>query len=817
MGEWNLRQDIGQAIRALRTQPGFAAAAIVMLGLGIGATTAIVSVVKRVLIDPLPYADAGALVRIVHDIGGIEQSYFNDGIALTYDGHRQAFDSVGVWSPSGMGAIVTGQGDPEEVRTLTASRGLFTTLGVQPTVGRWFSVDDDSPGSPDTVLISAGYWQRRFGADPRIVGRSLVIDGRPHQIIGVMPESFRFDGDADLMLLLHIDAARPIPFFYLNGIARMKPGVTVAEANADSARILEIYFDTFRVNTARAVRWQPLLVPLKDDVLGDIGQTLWLVLATVVAVLLMACANVATLLLVRGEGRRQEFAIRVALGAKWTRVARALLVESVLLALIGGALGLAIAAVGLRLLVAVEPAGLPRLPEIAIDPTVAVVALGISLSCGLLFGLMPIVKHCRPGAAVAIDGRARGVGLTPDRQRSQHGLVAVQMALAVVLLVAAGLMIRSVQALQRVEPGFIQPQTLQSFDLSIPESLVPDLDRVTRIQQGVVDRIAAIPGVASVAFTTRLPMDPSDRWSAALAAEDIPNDGRTPPNRQVKIVSPGSFATFGTPLVSGRDFTWTDLYELREVAIVSAGLATEMWGSAAAAVGKRIRQHYGPPGPWREIIGVVGDVHDDGVDLPAPATVYWPARLDAKVFEGYQPRRVSVVLRTDRAGAASLVGELHQAVWSVDRGLPLARVRTLDELYDRSLSRASFTLAVLAIAGGMALLLGICGVYGVVAYAVAQRRREIGIRMALGAQLGQIRALFVRRGLAVVGVGVLLGLGAAVAVTRLMESLLFGITPLDPIAFATMPLVLAVAAWLATYLPARRAMAVDPVETMRAE
>jgi predicted permease len=380
-------------------------------------------------------------------------------------------------------------------------------------------------------------------------------------------------------------------------------------------------------------------------------------------------------------------------------------------------------------------------------------------------------------------------------------------------------MIRSFQALSSVEPGFTQPQTLQAFTVTIPPVVVADLSVVMRTQQDMLNKIAALPGVTSVAFTTRLPMDPDDRWSAALAHEDQPHDGRAaPPNRQVKVISPGSFQTFGTPIVIGRDYTWTDLEELREVAIVSESLAREVWGSPEAALGKRIRQFYGSQqAPWREIIGVAGDVYDDGVYQRPPATVYWPGRLNEKVFAGYQPRRVSMVIRTGRAGTESLLGELQQVVWSINPGLPLAQPTTLDVLYDRSMSRTSFTLAMLAMAGGMALLLGVCGIYGVIAYAVAQRRREIGIRMALGAQAHQIRAMFLRRGLIVATVGLLLGLGAAVASTRLMQSILFGVEPLDPITFATMPVLLTAAAVLATYLPARRAVLVDPVETMRAE
>jgi predicted permease len=802
----------------MRAKPGFSVVAILMLGLGIGSTTAIFSVVKAVLINPLPYPNADGLVTIAHNIGGIDQPYFNDAIYLTYAESSQAFESVGAWTPEGTGVTITGQREPEEVRALSATRSLFTTLGVQPEVGRWFSVEEDVPGSPETVMLAAGYWRRRFGGDPAVIGRNIVINGQPHQIIGVMPARFAFGGESDVMLPLRINPARPVPFFYLNGVARLKPGVTLDAAIADIPRVLEAYFDKYKANTKRAVQWVPIPAPLKEGVVGNVGPMLWLLMGAITIVLLMACANVATLLLVRAESRRQEFAIRAALGARWTRVARALLIESMVLAVIGGTLGLALAYAGLRLLVAVEPANLPRLSEISIDPIGVFFATGITLLCGLLFTLIPIAKYCGSRFTAAIGVGTRSRGLTRERQRSQYALVAMQMALALVLLVSSGLMIRSFQALRNVEPGFAQPRTLQAFTVTIPPAVIADLDRLMRLQREILDQVAALPGVTSVAFTTRLPMDPSDRWSAALAHEDQPHDGRAaPPNRQVKVISPGSFQTFGTPIVAGRDYTWTDLDEMRKIAIVSESLAREMWGSPEAALGKRIRQFYAAAGPWREIIGVAGDVYDDGVHQPPPATVYWPGRLDAKVFAGYQPRRVSVVIRTERAGTGSLLGELQLAVWSINPGLPLAQPTTLDVLYERSMSSTSFTLALLALAGGMALLLGICGIYGVTAYGVAQRRREIGIRMALGAQDREIRRLFVRRGMLVTGIGVAIGLAGAAGSSRLMQSLLFGISPLDPITFVAMPVVLAVTTLLATYVPARRALAVDPVETMRAE
>jgi predicted permease len=813
----DLGQDIRYTARSLRKQRVFAAAAVLTLGLGIGATAAIFSIVNGVLIKPLPYPDPDALVRIVHSIGGTDQPYFSDAIYLAYVDNTQAFQDLGVWTP-GETATITGRGDPEEVRTLTASRGVLTTLGVQPEIGRWFSTGDDSPGSADTVVLTSGYWQRRLGGDRGVLGRALTINGRPHHIIGVMPADFRFSGEFEIVLPLRIDRGARIPSFRLLGVARLKPGITLAQANADVTRVLKVWFETSGVNPGVRTRWAPSLQTLKQDVVGDVGRTLWVLMGAISIVLLMACANVANLLLVRADARRQESAIRAALGASWTRIARQLFVESLTLALLGGALGVGLAYGGLRALVAIGSANLPRVAEISIDPVVLAFALTISVLSGILFGLIPILKHSQPRLVDAIGCGGRGASLTRERQRSQQVLVAVQMALALVLMMSAGLMIRSFQALRSVDPGFTQPRHLQTFSISVPPTVVAEPERVTRMQHAVLDKIATIPGVVSAAFTTRLPMG-SDRSSTALTVEGMVDDGRTPPNRQVKIISPGMFRTQGTPLVAGRDFTWTEIYDMRDVAIVSENLARELWRSPTAALGRRIREYYDKGSRWREIVGVAGNVHDDGVDQPAPATVYWPAQPDEQLLSmsGYQSRRVSVAIRSERAGTQDLLDHVSEAVWSVSATLPLAQVRTLDEVYQRSMARTSFTLAMLAIAGTMALLLGISGIYGVISYAVSQRRREIGIRLALGAQAGEIRRLFVRRGLILGAVGLAIGLAGALAFTRLMESLLFGVSSLDPVTFTAIPVVVAAAAVLASYLPARRAMAVEPVETMRAE
>jgi predicted permease len=807
-------QDLRHSWRALGKSRIFATAAILTLAFGIAGTVTMFSVVHGVLLKPLPYQDPDALVRIVHVIGGIRQAYFSDAVFRAYVDHTQAFSDVGVWTPAATAAI-TGNGDPEEVRTLAASRSLLTTLGVPPALGRWFSTAEDAPGGPATVMLTHGYWQRKFGGDPGALSRTLTIDGRPHQIVGVMPAGFRFGEEFEIIRPLRINAAAPGSLFRLVGVARMKPGVTLAQSNADVGRVLHAWFEREGTPPNIRARWSPALQPLKDDIVGDVRATLWILMGAIAIVLLMACANVANLLLVRADGRRRELAIRAALGAGGLRIARQLLVETLLLSALGGVAGIALAYGALRALVAIAPANLPRLADIAIDPAVLGFAAAISLLSGLLFGSIPVLKHARP----RLDALGAGGGrMTRGRQRSQQLLVTAQMALALMLLVGAGLMIRSFQTLRNTDPGFTSPPTLQMFTMRIVPALAQEPEHVTRMQEDLRQRLANIPGVTSVAFASRMPMG-IDRSSSALTVKGRTDDGRTPPNHHVKVISPDLFRTQGTPLIAGRDFTWSDVHGTRDIAIVSENLARELFGSADAAVGQVLREYYDKESPWREVVGVVGNVHDDGVHRNAPATVYFPVRPAQRVFgvPGFQSRRVTFAIRSDRAGTADFLEQVRGAVSSVSPSVPMAQVTTLDEPYRRSMARTAFTLLMLAIAGTMALLLGMCGIYGVISYAVSQRRREIGIRLALGAPLTAVRHLFVRHGLIMGAAGLVAGLGGAVAVTRLMKSVLYGVTPLDPMTFAAMPVLLVAAAALASYLPARAATTVDPVETMRAE
>jgi putative ABC transport system permease protein len=727
------------------------------------------------------------------------------------------------------GATVTGLAEPDVVPTVEVTYGTLQALGVRPQYGRWFSQADDTPGSPETVILTYGYWQRRFGGDASVVGRTLTIDTRPRTVIGVMPAGFDFRNNPDMILPERLDRATlSLGEFSNQGIARLKPGVTLQQANADQKRMLAIWLNAWPAPPGypRAVfenaHFGPKLQPFKQEVVGDIGTVLWVLMGTIGLVLLIACANVANLLLVRAESRQHEMAIRAALGAGWRTIAREMLLESAVLGLLGGVLGLWLAYGGLRILVAKGPQTLPRLNEIGIDPIVLGFALVVSLLAGLLFGLIPVLKYAMPQVATSVTTALRGVGRNfsqgRERHRARNTLVVGQVGLALLLLVGAGLMIRTFQALRSVDPGFTRPEEIQLMRILIYPGQVKAPEQVMRMQNAMMDKLASIPGVTSVALASTAPLEAGIDGSNPIYADDKTYGvGQIPPLRQFRSITPGFFKTAGTPLIAGRDFTWTDLYDKRPVAIVSDNLAREMWGAARAALGKRVRTGYNNDA-WREVVGVVGDVYDLGPQAKPPAFAYWPALKDHFGDEAVSATRFAVFLvRTKRAATESFLSEARLAIWSVDANLPVFRVRTLKDLYDQSMARTSFTLVMLAIAGGMALLLGIVGIYGVIAYAVSQRTREIGIRVALGIQASELRQMFVREGLLLAGIGAALGMIAAAGMTRLMSSLLFGITALDPLTYAMVPLFLLAAAALASYVPARRATAVNPMEALRSE
>jgi putative ABC transport system permease protein len=818
------RRQIQHIIRRLMRAPVFTVVTLVTLAVSIGSNAAVFSVINGVLLKPLPYPDSERLVNVnqsavkldLPDLSVSPSDYF------TFREENRTFQDFGLWS--GGSVSVTGLAEPEQVRSLNVTDGTLQALGVQPFIGRWFNAQDDTPGTPETVMLTYAYWQQRFGGSPTAIGKQLTVSGMPREIIGVMPQDFRFlNQKPDLMLPLRFDRSKVVlGNFSYHGIARLKPTVTIEQANADVARMIPLVNERYQAPPGFNIKMfveagiAANLRPLKDSVVGDVGKVLWVLMGTIGVVLLIACANVANLLLVRAEGRQQELAVRAALGAGWKEVAGELLFESLFLAVVGGVLGLALAYGALRLLVSMGPANLPRLDNISIDPAVVLFGLTVAMVSGLLFGLIPVLKYAGPHPAMGLRASTRSQTQSRERHRARNTLVVVQVALALVLLVSSGLMIRTFRALKEVRPGFSNGSEVQTLRISIPDAEVHDPEAVVRMQNDILDKLAGLPGVASATMSNSVPMD-GNNWNDPIYAEDRTyTEAQVPAIRRFKFVGPDFFRTLGNPVIAGRDFTWTDIYEKRDVVIISENMARELWQEPSSAIGKRIRES--GQGQFREIVGVVGDVRDSGADQPAPAIAYWPVLM--KNFEGdavFVSRGAVFVLRSSRAGSDSLIQEARQAVWTVNPNLPVAAVRTLDEIYSGSIARTSFTMSMLAIAAGMALLLGIVGIYGVMSYSVSQRRREIGIRIALGARHQELTGMFVRFGLLLAGIGTACGLVASFALTRLMSSLLFQVSPTDPLTYAAVSVALIGAAVAASYLPARRTTSVNPVEALRSE
>ena len=823
--------DLKFVMRRLRKSPGFAVTILLTLAIGIGANTAVFSVVNSILLKPLAYPEPEQLVALwlnAPGAGGLAN--FRDGLQLsasmylTFSEHNHSFQSMGIWAPST--ANVTGVAEPEELEAVMVSDGVLQTLQVPALYGRWFEPADQDPLGRKTVMLSYGYWQRRFGGDRNAIGRTIQVDAQTREIVGVMPRNFRWvDRQFDLLVPLALDRHnQKLAGFGYYGIARLKPGIALAQANADIARLIPVWMDSFSngpgTNPHFYQRWKiaPAFLSLKQQVIGSVGRVLWVVMATVGLVMLIACTNVANLLLVRAESRSHELGIRAALGAGRMRIARELMIESVSLGILGGALAVGVAYAGLRLLVAIGPADLPRLSEVSLDSRSFAFTLVLSILSGLLFGSIPALKYARQRPTASMGSANRTASTGRARQRSRNVLVIAQVAMALVLLVSALLMIRTFAALRSVEPGFADAPHLQTMRIWIPDLLMSDPRMVTRTQNNIADKIAEIPGVTSVGFAGAVPMQNIDPNWDEIRVEGKVYEGGEPPLRLFNYVSPGFFHSMGTRIVAGRDYTWTDVYNLRPTVMVSENFARESWGSASAAVGKRVRQFSSMP--WQEVIGVVEDVRIHGVDEKAPAIIYWPAMINdpytpKPTIDG--PRFVTFVIHSDRAGKETFINQVQQAVWSVNAGLPVAAIETMQQIYGQSMARTSFALVMLGIAGFMALALSLIGIYGVISYAVSQRTREIGIRLALGAQKRSLRWTFIRSALALTAAGIVIGLITASALMQLMKTLLFGISPLDPLTFVAVPLVLTAAAALASYLPARRAAAVSPVEALRAE
>ncbi|MCB1056410.1 MAG: ABC transporter permease [Acidobacteria bacterium] len=818
----DLLRDLRQALRRLLKTPLFTAVAVITLALALGANTAVFSVIHGVLVKPLPFDGADRLVGVWYKAPGLGFDQLNQ-CAATYFTTRddsRVFEDIGLWDNTQV--TVTGLDEPEQVEALQVTDGTLPLLRVQPQLGRTFTAEEDLPDGPQTVILSHGYWQRRFAADPAVLGRTLRIDGEEHEIIGVLPASFHFlDADPELLLTFQFDRAKTsMDNFSFQAVARLQPGATVEAANADVDRLIPVAEQRFPGGITQSMldeaRFAANVHPFKEDAVGDVGSALWVLLGTVGLVLLIACANVANLFLVRAESRQLEVAVRTALGAGRGDRIRAYLAESLWLGVAAGGLGLGLAWAAIRLLHRLAPPGLPRLEDIGLDPQVIAFAFLLALLAAALFGIVPGLRQRSGQLAVALKEGGRGGSEGRERHRARSTLVVVQVALALVLLVGSGLMLRSFQALHDVQPGFRDPDHLLTFRLAIPSAEIEDSLQAFETFVQIEQRLAAIPGVDAVGLSSSLTMDRHDS-NNAFYVEDFPTpEGQLPPIRRMKWISPNYFATMGNPLLVGRDFTWDEVRNARPVVIVTANLVKAYWDDPATALGKHVRS--GPGQTWSEIIGVVGDVYDNGVGEDAVPVAYWPmVAVDGETGELFSRRSVAYAVRSDRLGTSGLLEDVQQAVWGLNASLPLANVRSMREIFDRSMARTAFTLVMLLIAAAVALVLGAVGLYGVTAYSVTQRTRELGIRLALGAGRGEVQGLVLRQAILLAGIGIVVGAAAALGLTRLMAALLFGVSALDPTTYAAVAGVLLLIAVIAAYLPARRAARTDPLVVLRWE
>ena len=822
MEDW--AREARQGARSLLRAKTFTLAAVATLGIGIGATTAIYSVVQSVLLDPLPFPQPQQLVALRLTAPGNAMAAvsgslpFSESLYVTTSEHNHSFSAMGIWLPDS--SVVTGAGNPEQVRTVLVSDGVLEALGVPPRLGRWLNAGDQTPNAPDAVMLSYDFWQKHYGGAADVAGQKLLLDNVARPVAGVMPEGFKLaSAEFDVLVPVAVDRSKLIlAGFGYYGVGRLKPGVSVAAADQDMGQLLDRWMDSWTNGPGSDphfyTRWRitPAFEPLKDEVVGGLAPALWAVLGTIALVLLMACVNVMNLFLARAESRRRELAVRAALGAGTGRIVRSVLAESAWLAAAGGAAGLAVAYGALRLLGALVPASMARLGEVRMDARSVLVCAGLAAACALACGLTPALQFARkPGSLTAANGERSGTAGKAQRRRRDL-LIGAQVALALVLLFSAGLLLRSFAALESVDMGFRSPQTLQTFAVLMRPGLVPH-PQLPATEHAIADRIAAVPGVEAVSFASDVPMlQEGHDWDEIYTQQGTLVPAGALPMRLYNHIAPGYFAAMGIPLLAGRDLSWTDLQQNRPVVVVSAALAREAWGSAQAAVGKRVKEF--PHQPWFEIVGVAGDVRTDGPQKPATPMVYWPPEPanDTPLIG-----QALYVVRSKRAGSRAFVAELARAVHSVNGNLAVAKARTMGDLGARDLAVTSFAMVMLALAGGMALLLGVVGIYGVIAYDVARRRREIGIRLALGSGRGAVQGLFVGQALRVALAGACVGGVAAVPVTLSLRSLLYGVAPLDAPTLAGVVLVLAMAVAAAAYFPALRASAMSPAETLAAE
>ena len=814
-----LLQDVRYALRLLRRQPAFALFVILTLAVGIGAITAVFSIINRVLLRPLPYADSHELVRVwgrFDPESGFDFAQFplSNPEFLDYKAHTTALQDVAAFSHTSV-TIGGPEGEPERVQAGAVTGNLFDVLRVQPAMGRSFSTEELKPGGANGVILSHGYWRARYGGDPGILQRTVLVNGAAMPVIGIMPDGFVFPRDTTrLWVPLRIDPANPggRSSHSTLAIGRLAPGMPFESARAEIDTLMHEWKARFpQVHTGHYLFLRPML----EDVAGSIRPALLLLLGATSFVLLIVCANVASVMLARGESRTREMAIRGALGGGRGRLVRLSLVESAVLALIGGGLGVALAIVGVRALVSIDPTSIPRSAELGVDYRMLLFAAAVSMLCAMLVGVWPALRAAGTDLQHTLRDASRSISEGAGRHFFRRGLVTAEVALTVMLVLGAGLMLRSFERLVNVEPGF-QPGGLVSAALALPQRAYPEPAQVDTFYSALLARLESSPAIRSASAGSTVPLwNDAGVWDFEIDGRPAPAAGQPAWNAKAVIVRPGYFETLGVPVIRGRSFTHQDDARGQPVVILNEALASKFF-AGEDPLGKRLRiAGSQAPDPWMTVIGITANVRTDSLDTdPPPAYHFVHAQMPRT--NGNTARALSIFIRTEGA-PESAMQSLRTAVRELDPALALYDVQTLESVLDRSVARPRFTTWLLGLFAGVGLLLGASGIYGVLAYTVARRTREIGIRRALGAPSRGLVAQVMGGGLVPVAVGIVLGLGISYWTTRYWSTQLFGISPADPVVYLAVTAGVLLVAVAAMVLPVLRALQVSPLTALRVE
>ncbi len=817
----DLFRDLKHSLRMFRQTPGFTAAAVAALTLGIGANTAIFSVVDTVLLKSVPFPDPD---RIVAFMNTSPQGSGSAASPTKFNVWRQQTSIVQDAAAYNFGMMnVTGGDNPEQVRSAQVSADFFKLFGAQTIAGRTFTDDEDRPNGGHVVAISYGFWQRRFGGDPAMVGKTISLSGDPYEVVGILSAAFdsdKFDPLPDVWTPFQIDPRSVDQANYFTSAARLKPGVTLGAAQAQ----MRLATDQFRRAFPEQLNPKAMfsVIPLQQLMVRNVRTSLLVLVGAVSFVLLIACANVASLLLVRATARKREIAIRAAMGAGRARIVRQLLTENLLLSLVGGSLGLGLGIVGIRALLAVNPGNIPRIGQtgagVTADWRVVAFTLGISIVTGLVFGLFPAMQASRADLNLTLKESSSRSGSGFRQNKARSVLVVVEIALALVLLVGASLLIRSFMALRAVNPGFISHNVL-TMRMSITDPRFKKTAGVDQLVRAGVERVRAVPGVEAAATSCCLPLEGG--FGLGFIIVGRPLEGQIHGGASWVIASPGYFDVFRISLLRGRDFTDRDALGTGGVVIINQTMARQFWPQGDPLSDQLIVGPGAGPAfkePPRQIIGIVSDVHNGALDQEPQPALYIPTAqvTDAVTALNSKLAPLTWVVRT-RSEPYALSMAIQKELREASGGLPVARIRSMDEVVVRSTARADFNMLLLSVFGASALLLAAIGVYGLMSYSVEQRTQEIGIRLALGAEIRQVRNMVIVQGMSLAVVGVVIGVASALALSRLIESLLFGVTARDPIVFVAVPAVLSVVALIAVWLPALRATRVDPIDALRCE